>query len=217
LVIIINNIDKKTKKDKPCIQALTRYVLSKSAGSSSSSSPNPLSQLLPGLLSPSGTGEVGLVLAERLLNMPPEVVPPMYRMLAEEIEWANQENEAYTFSHYLVLSKTYKEVESALDAAPEPEDAPPSAKKARRKEKSMRAAAVDSTFYFHPEDEVLKEHAVGHVNFDYTTLADEGRADSKRAFQDMGIVPQGHMILIERSKLDSAIKALTEYLCLPVN
>ena len=32
---------------------------------------------------------VGLVLCERLVNMPVQVVPPMYSMLANEIKWAN--------------------------------------------------------------------------------------------------------------------------------
>ena len=47
--------------------------------------------------------------------MPVEVVPPMYSMLLEEIEWAVQEKEPYTFSHYLIFSKTYTETESKLD------------------------------------------------------------------------------------------------------
>jgi hypothetical protein len=31
---------------------------------------------------------VGLVLCERLRNMPVQVIPPMYRMLADEVRWA---------------------------------------------------------------------------------------------------------------------------------
>jgi len=31
-------------------------------------------------------------------------------MLLEEIAWAQEEKEPYTFSHYLILSKTYIEV-----------------------------------------------------------------------------------------------------------
>ena len=31
---------------------------------------------------------IGLVLCERLLNMPVQVIPPMYRMLADEMKWA---------------------------------------------------------------------------------------------------------------------------------
>lgn len=31
---------------------------------------------------------VGLILSERLINMPVQLVPPMYKMLKEEIQWA---------------------------------------------------------------------------------------------------------------------------------
>jgi len=37
-------------------------------------------------------------------------------------------------------------------------------------------------------------------------------ADSKRAFSEMGIKPQGSMILIEASKFEGAAKAISEYL-----
>ena len=70
---------------------------------------------LSNLLSPSTNSQVGLILTERLINMPSEIVPPMYTMLLEEIGWALEEKEPYTFSHYLILSKTYKEVDSKLD------------------------------------------------------------------------------------------------------
>jgi protein BCP1 len=31
---------------------------------------------------------VGFVFSERLINMPPAIMPPMYRMLSDEIKWA---------------------------------------------------------------------------------------------------------------------------------
>lgn len=37
------------------------------------------------------THAVGLVLSERLINMPVQVMPPMYRMLSEEIDEAIEE------------------------------------------------------------------------------------------------------------------------------
>jgi protein BCP1 len=35
--------------------------------------------------------EVGLVLSERIINMPPAVAVPSYKMLLEEIQWANED------------------------------------------------------------------------------------------------------------------------------
>lgn len=146
---------------------------------------------------------IGLIMTERLLNIPSEVVPPMYKMLLEEISWALEDKEPYDFTHYLIMSKTYREVASALDSE---------ADNPRRNKKPKLAGRKQGpeVFYFHPEDEVLQQHADVFGSFDYFKLADEGQSDSKRTFQELGIKPQGHVILIETGKFESAVKALQE-------
>jgi protein BCP1 len=166
--------------------------------SKSSQALAPLSNLL------SSSSQVGLVLTERLINVPSEISPPMYTMLIDEIEAAVEDKEPYEFTHYLIISKTYQEIASTLDG----EDAP-------RTKKSKATKGSRETFYFHPEDEVLQRHALASGSFEYTKDEGEGMADSKRAFSDMGIKPQGSMILIEASKFDGAVKAISEYLSSP--
>lgn len=182
-----------TTQDKQVVKDLTKYFAQKALSSSS------LSQL-PSLLDPSSPFQVGLILTERFINMPSEIVPPMYTMLQEEIQWALNEKEPYQFSHYLILSKTYLEIESKLDM----EDNRPNKKK--------RKDGDAEVFYFHPEDEVLHKHALAHATYEYTKQGDEGASDAKRAFQDAGIKPMGHLILIEASKFADAVKAVGEYL-----
>lgn len=159
-----------------------------------------LSKKAPELL-PAAPAQIGLILTERFINMPHEIVPPMYTMLMEEIQWAVEEKEPYAFTHYLVLSKAYSEVASNLPAVGQP----PSKKKKAGK-------AEEETFYFHPEDEVLHQHSVGHTTFDYDTPVDEGASDSKRAFQEMGVKPQGHVTLIEAAKFAGAVDAVKSFL-----
>ncbi|KAI1277957.1 putative actin cytoskeleton organization and vesicular protein [Xylaria sp. FL0933] len=142
---------------------------------------------------------VGLVLSERLINMPADVVPPLYSMLVEEIEAAVEDKEPYEFTHYLIVSKTYNEIESTLAEE-------------RKKKKGRQDAA---TFYFHPEDEVLQRYATAYGSYPFTKI-DDAVADSKRAFQEMGIMPMGSMILIEASKFADAVKAVSEYLNPPL-
>lgn len=36
-------------------------------------------------------GDLGLVLSERIINMPAAVASPSYKMLLEEIQWANED------------------------------------------------------------------------------------------------------------------------------
>ena len=159
---------------------------------------------LANILSQSPIPALGLVLTDRLINVPSEVVPPMYTMLLEEIEWALQEREPYNFTHYLILSKTYTEIESKLDAEDD-----------RPKKKRKAAGGAFQTMYFHPEDEILQKHAVCSGGFDYSTKRDEGHSDSKRAFQEMGIKPQGHAILMEASKFKSAVDEVAQFLARP--
>lgn len=157
---------------------------------------------LADLLSQPTIPSIGLILTDRLINVPSEVVPPMYSMLLEEIQWAIDDKEPYNFSHYLILSKTYTEVASKLDAE---ENRP-------TKKKKKAAGTSFETMYFHPEDEVLHRHAVCHGGYDYSTKQDEGHSDSKRAFQELGIKPQGHAILISADKFKDAVQDVAEYL-----
>jgi protein BCP1 len=151
---------------------------------------------------PQDVPPIGLILTERLINVPSEVVPPMYTMLLEEITWALEEDEPYEFSHYVIFSKTYEEVESKLDL----EESRP------QKKKKKSGSAQTERFYFHPEDEVFQRHALCHGSFEYTRQQDEGHSDSKRAFQDAGVRPAGSLIVIDKSKFEGAVKDVAEYL-----
>ena len=124
----------------------------------------------------------------------------MYKMLLEEISWALEEKEPYNFTHYLVLSKTYQEVASALDE----EDTPKS-----KKQKKASKKGSSECFYFHPEDEVLQRHALCFGSYGY--LFEGTGSDSKRTFQELGIKPEGHMILIAADKFEAAVKGLQAY------
>ncbi|TLS27814.1 hypothetical protein PpBr36_01227 [Pyricularia pennisetigena] len=177
-------------RDKAPVAALTKYIAEKAAGSQSLA-------IVPELLA-SGK-HVGLILADRLINVPSEIAPPMYSMLIDEIEAAVEDKEPYEFSHYLILSKTYTEVESNLEV------------EERKKKKAKEEAPF---FYFHPEDEILQKHALAYGGYPYTK-SDESVADSKRAFQEMGVKTQGHMILIEAGKFQGAVKAIGDYLSPP--
>lgn len=184
-------------RDKNVIKQLTAYLLARSKASDEG-----LHEQLTNLLSPDSEAQVGLILTERFINMPHQIVPPMYNMLLEEIQWALQDKEPYQFSHYLVISKTYTEVASKLDA----EDDPPA------KKSKAGASKQAEVFYFHPEDEVLHKHAAGVANYDYEKQGDEGASDAKRAFQEMGVKSQGHLILMDGAKFEGAVKAVGEYL-----
>lgn len=179
----------------------------------------PLREVLTAATRSTNGSRIGIILTERLINIPSEVVPPMYKMLLEEISWAVEEDEPYRFSHCVILSKTYTEVESLLDD--EEGDGGNFGKGKKKKKKRQRmgkdgssvlaAQEEDDIFYFHPEDKVLQRYATCWGGFDYINQKGEGETDAKRTFQEFGIRPQGHVILIEAGKFEAAVKAVEEY------
>jgi protein BCP1 len=185
------------------IKGLVAYLQHKAAS-------NPAFAPLLELLSKPTPAPIGLILTERVINSPAEIVPPMYSMLLEEIGWALEVKEPYHFSHYLILSRTYEEVPSKLDvevvwkvdeevaSKPDQEDPPLTKKEGKR--------PAGQGHYFHPEDEAFGQHALCHGSFAYTHQQPEGHWDSKRAFQEMGVGPQGHLILMEAAKFEDAVK-----------
>ncbi|KAG7693072.1 hypothetical protein KL951_004611 [Ogataea haglerorum] len=176
------------------IKALVKYLLEKT-----NKKPQ-FNIVLRQLLSGSSKSRVGLVVSERLINMPVETVPPMYKMLIEEIEKAENAATEYNFDFYLVPSRVYKLVTSTVDQ--EMEDAP-SSKKSKKAE--VPAETLD---YFHYEDEVLEKHAQHHGYFDYTNKTIE--ADSRRVFNDFGVDPKLSLMLLDKKGFEKAVFEMQE-------
>ncbi|RPB18575.1 hypothetical protein L211DRAFT_859330 [Terfezia boudieri ATCC MYA-4762] len=216
LTVLNVNLHRKTN---PAVETLVNYILEKSKVNEK------LHEQLTRILNKKNGAEkggLGLILTERMVNMPVEVVPPMYKMLQEEVQWALDEKESYDFEAYLILSKTYTEVASQLDAedgAEEEEEIKPKAKKFKSRMREVprkkgtgigkvKKEVGKGVFYFHPEDEVLHAEAIAYTDYNYTKVPEAGTADSKRTFSDFGIVPQGHMILFKKDKLGHVVREL---------
>lgn len=132
----------------------------------------------------------------------------MYAMLLEEIDIAVNDKDPYTFTHYLILSKTYVEIASALDD----QDTRPPAKKTKKSSAGAGGGSGEKeTFYFHAEDEVFERFAVESAGFEYTKAGDPGASDARRAFQEAGIKPMGRLTLIEAGRFREAVEAVKEY------
>ena len=85
----------RSNQNTPPLLSLLSYLFLKTPTSAT---------LLRSLLSPAvppSKPTLALVLSERMLNMPVQIVPPMYRMLVDEVGWAVDEGEAYSFDWYL--------------------------------------------------------------------------------------------------------------------
>ncbi|KAL9091847.1 MAG: hypothetical protein Q9159_001219 [Coniocarpon cinnabarinum] len=161
------------------------------------------------------TKRVGLVLSERLVNMPPAVAPALWRLLNEEITSATADD-PYYFTHFLVISKTYVEVVSTLPSmdldSDSDEDSSRKSKKARKgKDKRQKDGKDGDMLFFHPEDEVLLSFATAQGGFAYDN-EEMGSEDRTRAFAESGIRPKGLMYLIERQRLEEVVRGVGEYI-----
>lgn len=182
-------INMNENRDHTQVKLLAEYLLSKSKKDEK------CYKLLHKLLSEEAKGQTGLLLSERLINMPVEVSPPLYRILSEEIASKASSEPSYAFGHYILWSKSYTEIASKLD---EEDDRP---KKKGKSEKIKK-----EVFYFHSEDEILIKHASHRVQFQYSHENPE--SDSKRAFHDFGIKPTGELMIFTKEQLGKAVEEL---------
>lgn len=159
---------------------------------------------------------VGLILSERLVNIPTEIMPPMYKLLNEEMKNSNEDKSSKTeennennqsttispksgpfnFDYLFILSRTYSEEQSQLD------------KEERISAKKLKSVPgkKQELFSFHPEDEVIHKHTL--YNHSYKFTREPPASDSKRAFYEFGIFPQGHVMLLKASEMDELVKDL---------
>ncbi|TID26246.1 hypothetical protein CANINC_002778 [Pichia inconspicua] len=187
-VLTVVNINKNLKSK--AIQELTKYYIEKTKK-------NPqFNVLLRQLFSPSSKHKVGMIVSERLVNMPVETMPPMYNILLDEME-KTEDKEEYDFDYFLIPSRVVKLVASVVDAELADED------DSKTRKKSKKSSGLPSEYdYVHYEDEQLEKNALHYGYFDFTHKNVD--ADARRVFNDYGIEPKLNLILINKKSLINA-------------
>lgn len=175
--------------DHPSIKSLIEYVLSKT-----NSSP-PLRTVLEDALAPTSRTHVGLILSERLVNMPVQVVPPMYRMLADEIKWAVDEEEPFIFKYYLILTRTYHLSPEELQHLGQTSNG--------SKRRKGQVSAADIPRFFHPEDEHFQQASVHSIHYPFTN-AQPREADA------FGLDTRGCLMLVPADGFPYLVSDLQE-------
>ncbi|KAG2156997.1 p21-C-terminal region-binding protein-domain-containing protein [Suillus clintonianus] len=182
--------------DNVSIKSLVEYILAKSKGD------NGFHESLSTILRDPQC-QVGLVLCERLINMPVPVIPPMYRMLVDEIKDAVEENEPFNFTHLIFISRVYK-------LTPDEEDAMTIAQqqsgKASKRQKSQNTngeneRSADGVYPFHPEDEEIRKFASHHLIFPYSNA-------QPRDAESFGLDTAGRLMLVPAAQLTELARVL---------
>ncbi|KAH9891208.1 p21-C-terminal region-binding protein-domain-containing protein [Cubamyces lactineus] len=177
-------------KERPSIKALTAYLLEKSSADPT------LHSKLQTLLGPNSQTHVGFVFSERLINMPVQIMPHMYRMLADEIQWALDDNEPYDFKYLILVSRIYR---LTAEEAAELHASAPRTKRQKQSEPPQGAGV----YPFHPEDDIIRKFAAHTVDYTFTH-AQPREADS------FGLDTGGRVMLIPASRLRDIGAALAE-------
>ncbi|THH23179.1 hypothetical protein EUX98_g8004 [Antrodiella citrinella] len=146
---------------RPFVKALVEYILVKSSPDTA------LHNTLRNLVGPAGLSSqnhVGYIFSERLINMPVQTVPPMYRMLGEEITGALEDNEPFKFSHLLFISRIYRlTTEEASDLE---------ARAPKTKRHKGSDVLTDGVHSFHPEDDVIAKVRVLQLHLSDSVLTE---------------------------------------------
>ncbi|KAJ3785414.1 p21-C-terminal region-binding protein-domain-containing protein [Lentinula aff. detonsa] len=188
--------------DDPSIKALVAYFLQKSSS-------NPaLHASLQNLFSQT-QNNVGLVVCERLINMPVQVIPPMYRMLKDELQ--GDATGAFRFSHLIVISRTYH-----LSVEEETYLTNMKSKSPTNKKKKAKAAAsnaptmsrpMDGVYSFHPEDEFIMQASSHAIDYAFTAAPVEPR-DS----ESFGLDTRGRLMLVPFENFEKLVQTMSEAL-----
>ncbi|KLO08164.1 hypothetical protein SCHPADRAFT_894075 [Schizopora paradoxa] len=190
-------------QERPCMKAIITYMLEKSTNQPE------LHNLLQGLLGPEGlksSNHVGLIVSERVMNIPVELVPPMYRSLAEEIKEAVRQNEAFIFSHYIFLTRTYQLTASQFEELQATASEP-----TKKKTKPTLPPTGDvpmmndgvSTYSYHPEDACIQSHSLFTLDYPLTT-------QQPRDEESLGLDMGGRIMAVPAERFQELVDKMME-------
>lgn len=101
---------------------------------------------------------VGLLVSQRVSNLPPQLLPPLYDALFDEVSWATEDEpteelrKSFCFKFYLVITKFY-ELKST----------------SQKRRQNSKTSGDEGTIYVKPEDEIFHKLSLWSVSFPLQT------------------------------------------------
>ncbi|EJT99029.1 hypothetical protein DACRYDRAFT_110355 [Dacryopinax primogenitus] len=193
---VLSVVNMRVHADNPAVRAIRDYVLSKTSADPA------FEKTLQALFSADKEHDVGLILSERLINMPVQIIPPMWKMLGQEVQAAQEGGQPFQFSHFLVVSRTYRAPNDEDDPM-DGESAPPTkkSKKMSKKKSAAAAAGASMTYPYHEEDTLISQLSLHALDYAFTNALP--REDGGFGL-DMG----GRVMLFEAGRFPDVVAAL---------
>nr|XP_043607533.1 protein BCCIP homolog [Erigeron canadensis]XP_043607540.1 protein BCCIP homolog [Erigeron canadensis]XP_043607548.1 protein BCCIP homolog [Erigeron canadensis]XP_043607556.1 protein BCCIP homolog [Erigeron canadensis] len=117
--------------------------------------------------------DVGLLISQRVVNTPPQLLPPMYDGLFDEISWATEDEpteelrKSFCFKYYLMVSKIYK-------------------RKNGDHKKKGSSSSEEAIIYIKPEDEIF--HNLCAWSFSFPLRSHQVTTNELKEYRSMGLV-----------------------------
>ncbi len=140
-------------KDLAAVKQLKQYLLGRIETAPQKESAEKFKSLLD--------SNIGWLINERLINMPPQIVPPLLTMLNEELGWViddasprflsyqsliDSQKKPFDFEYVFMICKMYNEKESAVE---DDEDDEPAEKRKKKAKVSL------TEMFVQPEEEIF--------------------------------------------------------------
>nr|GMD09469.1 protein BCCIP homolog [Ipomoea batatas] len=167
-------------KNSKCIMELKKFLLSACQDKNVQAN---LSSLLE-----EQSNDVGLLVSQRVVNLPPQLLPPLYDGLFDEISWATEDEpteelrKSFCFKFYLVVSKIYKHKNADKKTLPS-------------------KSGDEAIIYVKPEEEIL--HELSSWSFTFPMHSQPVRTDELKDYRMTGLV-----MAVEASKISKFRKQL---------
>lgn len=126
--------------------------------------------------------DVGLVISQRVLNLPPQLLPPLYDGLFDEVSWATEDEpteelrKSFCFKHYLFVGKIYQH------------------KKRSSKQARTSSSTEEAIIYTKPEDEIF--HKLCSWSFSFPLRTQQHSPHELKNYKLLGLV-----MAVEASKV----------------
>lgn len=135
---------------------------------------------------------VGLLVSQRVVNLPLQLLPPLYDALFDEVSWATEDEpteelrNSFCFKYYLIISRIYKH-------------------KNADQEKRSRGDCNEATIYIKPEDEIFHKLSSSFLTFPLHTQ--QHGAHELRNYKLMGLlmIVEADKVSMFRQQLQSLI------------
>ncbi|GAC97610.1 hypothetical protein PHSY_005196 [Pseudozyma hubeiensis SY62] len=222
------------KQGLEAANSLTKYLLEASSKPTSKA----VHDLIKSAASSTSTNPpVIAVLHERMVNMPPQVAPPLYKMLLEEVRASLSSSSATQPSHYLFFSRVFSaDAFSDDEAMDEDDDDEPSglagarkrkaklarreAKKAGAKKDAPKARVISDGMalagssdeelgLFHPEDIAISKFASNSITYRFPPPPDASDSFEAPLF--------GRIALVPNDKMDALLQKIEADLSMPIS